>query len=97
MTAEYISYDDLPWADEGVIRAHASELIAMARSLGLADLRYASGNRIVVRLTESAVTFGDYRFAEEASFHLGYQIRVYDDEVLKNPGVSPDLVAAMPL
>ena len=39
----------------------------------------------------------DHRFSERASFLLGYQIRTYDDEVLKNPGVSPDLLAATPL
>ena len=42
MTADYVAYDDLPWADEQVIRA-------------------------------------------------------YSDTVLKNPGVSPDLLAAAPL
>ena len=47
MTADYVSYDDLAWADEQMIRAHAAELIAMAESLGPADLRYASSNRIV--------------------------------------------------
>ena len=97
LTADYVSYDDLPWADEQVIRAHAAELIAMAESFGLANLRYASANRIVVTLTDQVATFGDYRFAEQASFLLGRQVRAYDDEVLKNPGVSPDLLAATPL
>ena len=63
----------------------------------MADLRHASSNRIVARLTDHAAPFGDRRFAERASFLLGYQIRTYDDEVLKNPGVSPDLLAATPL
>ncbi len=97
MTAEYVSYDDLPWADEQVIRAHAAELIAMAGSLGLTDLRYASSNRIVVRLTDHAATLAEHRFSERASFMLGRQIRAYSDAVLKNPGVSPDLLAATPL
>ena len=47
MTDDYVAYDDLPVADERVIRAHAAELIAMDESLGLADLRYDSSNRIV--------------------------------------------------
>jgi len=51
----------------------------------------------VVRLTDHAAPFGDYRFSERASFMLGHQIRAYDDEVLKNPGVSPDLLAATPM
>ena len=97
MTADYVSYDDLPWADEQMIRAHAAELIEMAESLGLTDLRYASTNRVVVRLTDHAAPFGDHKFSERASFLLGHQIRAYDDEVLKNPGVSPDLLAATPL
>ena len=97
MTADYVSYDDLPWADEQMIRAHAAELIAMAESLGLDDLRYASSNRVVVRLTDHAAPFGDHHFSERASFLLGHQIRAYDDEVLKDPGVSPDLLAATPL
>ena len=97
MTADYVSYDDLPWADEQMIRAHADELIAMAESLGLADLRYASSNRIVVRMTDRAAPFDDHRFSERASALLGHQIRAYSDAVLENPGVSPDLLAATPL
>ena len=97
ITADYVAYDDLPWADEQMIRAHAAELIAMAESLGLAELRYASSNRVVVRLTDHAAPFGDYRFSERASFMLGHQIRAYDDEVPKNPGVSPELLAATPM
>ena len=71
MTADYFAYDDLPWADEQVIRAHDKELIALADSFGLANLRYASSNRILVTLTNRVVTFGDYRFAEQAGFLLG--------------------------
>ena len=97
MTADYVSYDDLPWADEQVIRAHAAELIAMAETLGLADLRYASGNRIVVSLTDHVEPLGEYKFSERASFMLGRQIRAYSDAVLQNPGVSADLLAATPL
>ncbi len=97
MTADYVAYDDLPWADEEVIRAHAAELVAMAESLGLADLRYASGNRIVVRRTDRVVPLGEHRFSERASFMLGRQIRAYSDTVLQNPGVSEDLLAATPL
>lgn len=97
MTADYLSYDDLPWADERVIRAHAAELIAMARGIGLANVRYASSNRLVVTRTENVEPLGEFRFAEQASFFLGRQVRVYGDEVLRNPGVSPDLVAASPL
>ena len=97
MTADYVSYGDLPWADEQVIRAHAAELIAMAESLGLADLRYASSNRIVVRRTDHVEPMGEHRFSERASFMLGRQIRASSDAVLQNPGVSPDLLAATPL
>ena len=52
MTADYVSYDDLPWADEQVIRAHAAELIAMAEDLGLTNVRYSSDNRLVVTATD---------------------------------------------
>lgn len=97
MTADYVAYDDLPWADEQIIRAHAAELIAMAKSLGLADLRYASSNRIVVRRTDHVESLGVHKFSERASFMLGHQIRAYSDAVLRNPGVSPDLLAATPL
>ena len=97
MAAEYVAYDDLPWADEQVIRAHAAEWIALAESLGLADLRYASGSRIVVRLTDHVEPLGEYKFSERASFMLGRQIRAYSDAVLLNPGVSADLLAATPL
>ena len=97
MTADYVSYNDLPWADEQLIRAHASALIAMAQTLGLPDLRYTSGNRIVVRLTDHVEPLGEYKFSERASFMLGHQIRAYSDAVHLNPGVSADLLAAMPL
>jgi hypothetical protein len=97
LTADYVAYDDLPWADEEIIREHAAELIAMAESLGLSDLRYASSNRIVVTLTDHVEPLGEYKFSERASFMLGHQIRAYSDAVLKNPGVSPDLLAATPL
>ena len=97
MTDGYVSLEDLPWADEQVIRAHAAELITMAESLGLTNVRYASGNRLVVTMTGRIERMGPFTFAEEASFHLGYRIRVYTDGVFKNPGVNPDLVAATPL
>ena len=97
MTADYVSYDDLPWADEQVIRAHAAELIAMAEDLGMTNVRYASDNRLVVTATDHFERLGPFTFAEEASYLLGYRIRVYSDGVLKNPGVSPDLVAATSL
>jgi hypothetical protein len=97
MTEAEISYDDLPWADERVIREHAAELIELAESLGMTNLRYASGNRIVLTLTDHVVLLGEFRFAEEASLQIGYQIRAYTDGVLKNPGVSRDLVDATPL
>ena len=97
MTSDYVAYDDLPWADEEIIRAHAAELVAMAESLGLSDLRYASSNRIVVTLTDHVEPRGEFKFSERASFMLGHQIRAYSDAVLKNPGVSPDLLAATPL
>lgn len=97
MTDEYVSLEDLPWADEQVIRSHASELIAMAERLGLANVRYASDNRVVVTRTDKVAPLGIHRLAEEASFTFGYRIRVYSDEVFVNPGVSPDLVAATPL
>jgi hypothetical protein len=97
VTADYVAYDDLPWADEEIIRAHAAELVAMAESLGLSDLRYASSDRIVVTLTDHVEPLGEYKFSERASFVLGHQMRAYSDAVLKNPGVSPDLLAATPL
>ncbi|TXH39739.1 MAG: hypothetical protein E6Q90_15680 [Actinobacteria bacterium] len=97
MTTDFVAYDDLPRADEESLRARASELIALAEGLGLTNLRYASSNRIVVTLTEHVETLGEYRFAEKASYLLGLQVRVYDDAVLRNPGVSPDLLAATPL
>ena len=83
MTTDFVAYDDLPRADEESLRARASELIALAEGLGLTNLRYASSNRIVVTLTEHVETFGEYRFAEKASYLLGLQVRVYDDAVLK--------------
>ena len=97
MTDDYVAYDDLPVANESVIRAHAAELIAMADTLGLANVRYASADRIVVTVTDHVEHLGEFRFAERASFMMGHQIRVYTDGALKNPGVSPDLVAATPL
>lgn len=59
--------DDLPRADERIIRAHAAELIAMADVLGLSNVRYASDNRVVVTRTARAEPLGIYRLAEEAS------------------------------
>mgnify|MGYP003606603592 CR=1 FL=1 len=97
MTADYVFLEDLPQADERVIRAHAAELVAMAEDLGLSDVRYASSNRIVVTRTDHVESLGVHKFSERASFLLGHQIRAYSDAVLKNPGVSPDLLAATPL
>jgi hypothetical protein len=97
MTADYVALEDLPQADEGVIRAHAAELIAMAESLGLMNVRYASDNRLVVSVPDRFQRLGPFTLAEEASYLLGRRIHVYSDEVLKNPRVSPDLVAATPL
>ena len=97
MTADYVFLEDLPQADERVIRAHAAELIAVADALGLSDVRYASDNRLVVSVSDHFQRLGPFTFAEEASYLLGRRIHVYSDEVLKNPGVSPDLVAATPL
>lgn len=97
MSKQSVSLEDLPWGDEQVIRAHAAELIAMAERLGLDNVRYASGNRVVVTRTDHAALLGIHRLAEEASFAFGYRIRVYSDAVFSNPGVSPDLVAAKPL
>ena len=97
MTVDHVAYDDLPWADERVIRAHAAELIALAEGIGLTYVRYASGNRLVVTRTERVEPLGECVFAERASLLLGHQVRVYSDGVLSNPGVSPDLVAATPL
>ena len=68
-----------------------------AESLGSADLRYASNNRIVVRRTDHVEPMGEHRFSEWASFMLGHQICAYSDTVLRSPGVSPDLLAATPL
>ena len=97
MPAEYVSLEDLPWANEQVIRARAAELIAMAERLGLANVRYASDNRVVATRTDKVAPLGIHRLAEEASFTFGRRIRVYSDEVFANPGVSPDLVASTPL
>jgi hypothetical protein len=80
-----------------VVRAHAAEWIAMAESVGRLNVRYASDKRIVVSVTDHFQRLGPFTFAEEASYLLGRLIHVYSDEVLKNPVVSPDLVAAMPL
>lgn len=97
VVADYVSLEDLPQADERVIRAHAAELIAMADTLGLSDVRYASDNRLVVSVSDHFRRLGPFTLAEEASYLLGRRIHVYSDEVLTNPGVSPDLVAATPL
>jgi hypothetical protein len=97
VTDDCVAYDDLPVADEHVIRAHAAELIAMTETLGLAHVRYASADRIVVTVTDHVDYLGEFRFADRASFMMGCQIRVYTDGVLTNPGVSPDLLAATPL
>jgi hypothetical protein len=94
MTADYVSLEDLPQADEQVIRAHAAELIAMAESLELADVRYASDTRLVVSVADHFRRLGPFTLVEEVSYLLGRRIHVYSDEVLKNSGVSPDLLVA---
>ena len=85
---------DLPWADDHLLRTHVGEWTATAASLGLSDLRNASSNRIVVRLTDHVESLGVHKYSERASFLLGHQIRAYSGAVLKNPGVSSDLLAA---
>ena len=97
MTDNYVAYDDLPVADEHVIRAHAAELMAMAEALGLANVRCASTDRIVVTVTDRVEYLEEFRFAERANFMMGHQIRVYTDGVFKKPGGSLEVVAARPL
>ena len=97
MTDDILELEDLPPADEQAIRAHAADLIAMAEGLGLTELRYASGNRVVVTRTARVEPLGEHRLAEEASYFLGRRVRVYSAEVWKNPGVGADLMAATPL
>ena len=97
MTRTEVFFEDLPIAEESDIRMHADELRALAARLGLAELRYASGNRLVVTESDESVAFGHYRFAVEASLLIGRQVCTFWSEVLSNAGVSPDLVASAPL
>jgi hypothetical protein len=88
---------DYEGAESDRVRNHGAKEACGFGAPGLADVRYASGNRLLVTRTPHVVPLGEHRFAEEASFFLGRRVRVYATEVLKNPGVGSDLLAAKPL
>lgn len=84
-------------ADEATVRAHADELIALARRHGIGRLRYASPGRIVGHIAADRDLFDVFAFERAAHGLLGAEIEVFSDAVLTKEHVSPDLVAAREL
>ncbi len=89
--------DDTPDADEAIIRAHREELLAIAAELGITDLKYASGNRLVGTPRPNDPNSSTYIFRTKARLALGYRIRLYADYIAADPRTGEDLRQATPL
>ena len=87
----------LPPADEPTVRAHASELQALAEQMRITKLRFASAGRLVGHVDAEMDAFDVIDFDIAATDLLGAAVELFSDAVLGKPNVSPDLVTARPL
>jgi hypothetical protein len=85
---------DLPLADEGLVRAHASELTMLAARYGISGLRYASAGRLVGHVADDRDMFDMVDFDLAATDLLGAKLSLLSDAVLRHPNVSEDLLEA---
>jgi len=87
----------LPPAAENAVRAHASQLRAIAAEHGISELRFASLGRLVGHVADDKDSLDVTDFELAAIALLGADVRLYSDRVLHKPHVSPDLVTAQPV
>jgi len=86
-----------PGADEDLVRAHASELVALAAEHGIDQLRFASTGRLLGRVDSDRDALDMATFAAAAERLLGAPVQLLSDAVLTKPNVSADLERARAL
>jgi hypothetical protein len=88
---------DLPLLDEQHVLAHRDELVRLAGSFGVSDLRFASAGRLVGRVADDKDLLDVVGFDLAVEELLGARVSLFSDRVLVNDNVSQDLVDARPL
>lgn len=89
--------DDLPLADEALVRAHSGELRTLGESFGVSELRYASPGRLVGHVAADKDMLDVVEFDIAATDMLAARVSLFSDAVLNHPHVSVDLLDASPL
>lgn len=84
-------------ADEGLVRAHAEELIELGKKHGVRHLRFASAGRLLGRVDVGMDALDVAAFSADAGDLLEAEVLLFSDSVLGHPNVSLDLVHARPL
>jgi hypothetical protein len=84
-------------ASEGLVRAHAAALIALAAEHGISDLAFASPGRLRGRVDADHDLFDMFEFQRAATDLIGAEVEFYSDGALRNDNVSADLEAAIAL
>ena len=97
MDTEYVPYPERPWSTEDDIRENWVLLVNLTEQFHVANLRYASSNRIIVTWLKDDPESFPIEYAVAASRAIQRQLRIYTDDVLTNPGVSQDLLHARAL
>ena len=88
---------DLPLLDEQQVLAHRDELVRLAGSFGVSDLRFAAPGRLVGRVADDKDLLDVVGFDLAVEELLGARVSLFSDRVLVNDNVSQDLVDARPL
>lgn len=81
-------------ADEGLVRAYARELKALAAEHGIRDLRFASAGRLLGRVDLDRDALDMAEFVAAAERLLGQEVSLFSEAVLAKPNVSTDLLHA---
>ena len=70
----------VPDADEAFIREHRDEILELAASFGIHDVKYAGGNRLVGTVVRIGVMLPTYAFMGEAEETFGRSIRLFSQK-----------------
>lgn len=89
--------DDMPFADEALLRSHREELLAIAAELGITDVRVSTEGRLVGNAYGQSVPLSIYKFGARASALLEHVVTMYSVEVCDRPLTADDLKQALPL
>lgn len=87
----------LPLLDEQTARDNAGVLHRLGARHGITALRFASPGRLVGHVDEDRDMMDMADFMADVEDELGRRTYIISDRVLKNPGVSADVVLAQPL